>query len=422
MRSSTSLLVPLVPFLALAACKDADTSGVLGGAVPGGAVVEPIDPSLAGTRGCNGGAQAFAGCSEIDLTGVLAALAPPVSSLTRIAAATSGPDLLYATAIHSASGDSTVLELDLANPGAPVVRDLLPPGAVDAHVTSALGANTQGELGELAVLDASTLIVCELASNVLLAVGRSTPASLLPFAGRASGADGFLDGTAPNARFLLDAESQLCPTADGRVFVADTGNNAVRAVFGNPLFDPTSFVLTMVGDGPASAGSADGTLAVATLDAPTGLVVTCTNELVVTERGDGGAGHRVRRITFFGFDPFAGAFLGQTGTAAGDGTAASLAGAGTGASVAAPAGPQASMAGELYWIDAGTGAIRRQDVASGQVDCPLAPFGDCTQPSQVCSPGQADFTPGASFSTALSGDGDLYVLESGTTLLRRFGP
>ncbi len=416
------LTLGLLPALSLAGCKDPSNTAPMGTTGPVGAVVDPIAPSAAGTRGCNGPRQPFTTCQEIDLTAVLAFLAPPVSSLTRVAGAQSSGDVLYATAVHSASGDSTVLEVDLTDPLAPVVTDLLPAGALDAFVSTALGASTQGELGELAVLDASTLVVCELATNTILAVGRSTPGAILPFAGGASTTGGFLDSTAANALFALDPESQLCPTSDGRVFVADTRNNAVRVVIGNPLFDPTTFVLTLAGGGPAGGGHMDGPFPDVEFDAPTGLVVSCGNQLLVTERGDGGEGHRIRSLSIFGFDPGLGTLTGQVDTCVGDGTAVSLFGTGRAALVAAPTGPQTSGDGEIYWIDAGSGAVRRQIGLFGDVDCPLAALGDCTQPSQLCMPGIDDFTPGASFSTAVSGDSDLYVLESGTTLLRRFGP
>jgi hypothetical protein len=101
--------------------------------------------------------------------------------------------------------------------------------------------------------------------------------------------------------------------------------------------------------------------------------------------------------------------------------AQSTAGTGTAARVAEPSGPQSASGGDLYWVDAATGVLRRQSGVGGAADCPLAPGGDCSQPSQFCMPGSADFTPGASFSTAISADGELYVLQSGTTLLRRFG-
>jgi hypothetical protein len=153
------------------------------------------------------------------------------------------------------------------------------------------------------------------------------------------------------------------------------------------------------------------------LDAPTGVVATCDDRLLVTERGDGGAGQRVRRVTLFGFDPVLGAITGDVSTAAGDGTAASTAGVGAQARVAGPMAPQTSSGGEAYWIDAATGTLRRKAGASDAVDCALAA---CGTPSMACSAGGPDFTPGASFSTAISGAGDLVVLRSGTTLLRRF--
>ncbi len=425
--SPTRAVVLCGVLLSLCACKNAkDVDTPTGTNPPAGAMIDTIPPSAAGAGGCNGANQSFAGCEEIDLALVLAALGPSVATLTRITAAQGADELLYATAVFSASGDATVVEIDLADPSAPVARTLLAVGAVDAFASSALGVTAQAAFGELAVLDASLLVVAELATNTIVAVGRAQPSAILPFAGAANGAGGFFDSTTALARFDLDPESQLRPTSDGRVFVADTGNNALRVILGNPLFDPTSLVLTLAGGGPTGLGGAgfvDGPLVSARFDAPTGLVLTCGNQMLVTERGDGGlGGHRVRRLTLFGFDPFAGALTGFTETEAGTGVAMSVAGVGAQALVAEPTGPQSSMDGEVYWIDASTGVLRRQSGFAGPVDCPLAPSGNCALASQFCDPGQVDFPAGASFSTAISGTGALYVLASGTTLLRRFGP
>lgn len=419
---SARLTRPAALALLLAsACVDADPSGGPAGLGPGaGPGYDVIATSAAGTRGCNGADQPFAACSEHDLAARLATLTPAVSSLTRIAGARSAGALLYATAVYSASGDSTVLELDLSAPQAPVVRDLLPAGAVDALASQLLGANAQGQLGELAVLDGGTVLAVELLTRTIVAVGRNQPA-ILPFAGAPLAAGGFLDGPASVARFRVGPESQLCPTGDGRVFVADTGNHALRVVLGDPLLDPVgSVVTTLCGGGPATAGFADGPFAAALLDAPTGVVATCTGELLVTERGGAGEGERVRLVRITGPGAQGAALDGTVTTVAGDGVAASSAGVGAQARVADPAAPQSSGGGEAYWMDAQTGTLRRGELSGLAVDCPLT--AQCAVPSQACTPGANDFAPGASFSTALTEDGALWVLQSGTTLLRRFAP
>ncbi len=408
--------------LLILSCKDGPTGP--GNVGPGaGGPVNLVVPSLSGTNGCNGADQLFLSCSEIDLPVALSLLTPPVSTLTRIAAAQSGPDLFYATAILSATGDSTVLELDLTDPVNPVITHLLPVDTLDAFVSGFFaGAGVQAQLAGIAVLDNDTVVVAELVSNTILAVGRRTPNFLLHYAGTPSMAPAFLDGAARSAAgFALDPESELCPIEGGLVFVADTGNNAIRIIVASSPLDPNSMVFTAAGMGPAGAGFADGSLVQAMFDAPTGVSAHCADRLVVTERGDGGEGHRLRNIIFTGLDPVLGTLTGMVLTETGDGTAASVSDVVLSAQTAAPQAPAIAATGELYWIDSATGVLRRDSIA-GFVDCPLAPAGDCATLSSVCPSTGPDFAPGASFSTAISGDGDLYVLQAGTTRLRRFGP
>jgi hypothetical protein len=164
---------------------------------------------------------------------------------------------------------------------------------------------------------------------------------------------------------------------------------------------------TLVGTGAAS--SIDGDLGFATVDAPSGITITCANRVIVTERGDAGAGDRLRELVFGASSFFDVAGISQT--LAGGG----LLDQGPGADVllATPVAPYATSEGTLYWIDAATGVLRRQ-AQDGTVDCPLAV--DC-----ATALGAPDFTPGAGFSLCVTDSGVLYVLEAsggGQTLYR----
>ena len=406
----------------VASCKDGKAAvNNLGPGV--GGPVNFIVPSKTGTNGCNGADQLFLNCTELDLGVALANAAPGISTLTRIAAAQSGPDLFYATATLSATGDSTVIELDLTDPANPVITNLIPVDTLDPFISDFFpGPGVQAKLAGIAVLDNDTVIVAELVSNTILAVGRSTPPILLHYAGLPSMAPKLIDGAArTTAGFALDAESELCPSEGGIVFVADTGNHAIRVIAANSPLDPNALVVTATGMGPAGAGFKDGDLMQAMFDSPTGLSAHCADRLIVSERGDNGTGHRLRTLMFTGFDPAMGMLTGSVLTEVGDGTPASVADVALMAQTARPQAPVISSTGEVYWIDSLTGVLRRESTV-GFVDCPLAPGGDCTMLSSVCPSAGPDFAPMASFSTAISGDGDLYVLQTGTTRLRRFGP
>ena len=404
-----------------AGCKDGKAAANTLGPGAGGPV-NFIVPSKTGTNGCNGADQLFLNCTELDLALPLASAVPAISTITRIAAAQSGSDLLYATAILSATGDSTVIELDLSDPANPLITNLIPVDTLDALVSGFFaGQGVQAKLAGIAVLDNDTVIVVELISNTILAVGRSTPNVLLHYAGSPSMAPKFVDGDArTTAGFALDAESELCPSEGGIVFVADTGNHAIRVIVADSPLDPNALVVTATGMGPAGAGFQNGDLLQAMFDAPTGLSAHCADRLIVSERGDNGTGHRLRSLMFTGFDPATG-FTGSVLTEVGDGTPASVADVALMAQTAMPQAPAISSTGEVYWIDSLTGVLRRESTV-GFADCPLAPLGDCTMLSSACPSAGPDFAPMASFSTAISGDGDLYVLQTGTTRLRRFGP
>jgi len=407
--------------LLAAGCKDGKAAvNNLGPGV--GGPVNFIVPSKTGTNGCNGADQLFLNCTELnDLGPALANANPGISTLTRIAAAQSAPNLFYATATLSLSGDSTVIELDLTDPAIPVITNLIPVDTLDAFISGFFaGPGVQAKLAGIAVLDNDTVIVAELVSNTILAVGRSTPNILLHYAGLPSMAPKFVDGDAKTAAgFALDAESELCPAEGGIVFVADTGNNAIRVIAANSPLDPDALVVTATGMGPAGAGFQDGDLLLAMFDSPTGLSAHCADRLIVSERGDNGTGHRLRSIMFTGFDPAMGMLTGSVLTEVGDGTPASVADVALMAQTARPQAPVISSTGEVYWIDSLTGVLRRESTI-GFVDCPLAPGGDCATASSACIAGSPDFDPNASFSTAISGDGDLYVLKTGTTRLLRF--
>mgnify|MGYP000882278129 CR=1 FL=1 len=267
------------------------------------------------------------------------------------------------------------------------------------------------ELPGIAVLDADTLVVAELTSNTLLTVDRTNADTVGFFAGEPNVVPGFADGlatgTAGRARFSFTEPAQLCPTGDAppRVFVADPGNHAVRVVSGNS-------VRTVSGGGTALFS--DGDLGAGFFDTPTGVVVTCDDRLLVSERGANGFGNRLRLLSIGASSPFGG-FFGSVSTLAGDGTNATTAGPSlAGAQLARPVAPHLCASGEIYWIDQDTGVLRRR-LADGSCDCPL--HMDCAD--AVTTP---DFTPFHAFSLAETAGGKLYVLDATIGSLVRVTP
>ncbi len=347
----TCALLPLI-----AACRNSDR------AVP--VVFSSVLPeSTTATSGCNGPDQTLG-----QLIGITVSLPAGVQSLREIAGARDD-NLLYASAIYT-TGEATILELDFdaGTPTAPVVTDLL----TTTSVSDLLGV--VGEFGGLTVWDSNTVVVVEASRNVLLGVARSGGPAVVIFAGVPtpdSSLAGLVDGPASFARFSLDSASQLAPAGDGRMFIADTDNHAIRLLSGDPLSSPSASVSTLAGGGGLGQGLpgfADGSGFLSLFDAPTGLTLSCPDRLVVTERGDNGvetamgsgifSGQRLREIFSISVEDF-----GQSSMVAsivGDGTAASADGTGTMAQVNAPAAVVSTSTGELYWVDSGSGSLRRQ--------------------------------------------------------------
>jgi hypothetical protein len=392
---STRLLLLALGGLALttAACRE--------GSGQGSSSFNAIPPPDAGTNGCHGSNQVFTPPqvpTEVDLT--LLAIGP----MSQIAA-DKDEEITYVTGVGA-----TVVHVDFqVSAGAPPVEtSLVGPGVVDALLATA-GILTPAELSGIAIVDDDWLIVVEHTSNTLLLVDRNTPDTVDFYAGLPSEQPGFSDGVATQVRFSFSEPTQLAVSGDGRVFVADTGNHAVRMVFPGAM--PT--VVTAAGTG--APGYEDGNLWDCVLDSPVGLSIGCNGTLLVTEAGFARlGGHRLRSLAIGDFT-----FFGLTGTAstlAGDGTDATVEGIGELASLAGPVSLASTSEGELYWLDSSTGILRRHDTGTGATDCPL--FADCA--TAVGS--AANFTMGGRFSLAVTQGDVLLVVDADAGSLLRVTP
>jgi sugar lactone lactonase YvrE len=89
----------------------------------------------------------------------------------------------------------------------------------------------------------------------------------------AGGDRGFADGSGPSARF--DTPSALAVGPDGTLYVADTGNNAIRRI------TPDAVVSTVAGDG--IAGFQDGPAREARFNGPIGVAVDSSGRVFVAD-------------------------------------------------------------------------------------------------------------------------------------------
>jgi len=385
-RSSVVGLVTLS--LLLTGCRDSESTG----SGPGQALL----PSLEGTDGCNGAAQTFSPGQV--LTNV--PLGTWVGDNFSQMAGARGGELLFLS-----GAAATVVEVDLTGGGVPLETVLVNPGVVQA-VVDPLAIGPTPILSGLAVLDSDTLAVMEHNYNVILLVSRSVPDTVTILAGLPNTVPGLADGPGALARFSFGTPSQLVATGNGELFVADSANHVIRRV-------RDDIVTTLAGSG--APFFADGDLGSSLFDTPSGLSVTCAGNLLVTELGIGAAGgHRVREIQI-GVESFFGQ-LGTVSTLAGDGTTATTDGLGILAQVDTPMGIVTSATGEAYWVDAGSGVLRRWNPGSDAVDCPL--WTDCA----AAVTGLGNFTQGGVVSLVSSDGGILYALDTGAGQLLRVTP
>lgn len=390
--------------LACAACRNSSET-------PASALV--VVPNQSGANGCSGPDQVFAPPQTPTVVALATLVVGPRSQIT----AAAGGELLYAT-----GGDASVVAIDVS--GAAAVETVLVPGGAGPGTVSerllALGISATPELSGVAVLDADRLVVVEHAANVLLEIQRAPPFGVALYAGLPSTVPGFADGpalgTSGVARFSFSAATQLCPTGDvpPRVFVADPGNHRVRMVHevdaGGGVF--VRAVASIAGLG--TPGFADGDLSGAAFDTPTGLSAACNGTLVVSEQGSlAGLGNRIRQVQI-GAPSFFGGFSGAVLTLVGDGTDATQGSSSGTALVSQPLSPLVTGDGETYWVDSGSGVLRRLALDL-TVDCPLA--ADCA--SAVLAP---SFPAGDALCLTETAGGVLYVLDATAGVLYRVTP
>ncbi len=181
--------------------------------------------------------------------------------------------------------------------------------------------------GAIYVFDASNVRVRKIAAGVVSTVA-------------GTGKVGKQDGAASSATFGV-AIWQMAFGADGSLYLADSANHSIRKLAGDQ-------VTTVVG---ASAGFADGPLAVARLSGPTGLAANPAGELFVGDTGN----YRLRHL-FLGDSMF---------TESGNGGVSSVDGLGSAGSYTSPTVVATAANGIVYVAD--QFKIRRSTAAA--VDC-----------------------------------------------------
>ncbi len=264
----------------------------------------------------------------------------------------------------------------------------------------AIGGGGFGELGPVTVVNSTTAIASvEVSSTAALdprtarvvttpvgggteeslslpesfTVDAATPpgasSSIVSTIAGGAGVSGYVDGNGSQARFQRLSSVAIGP--DDAIYVADTGNQRIRVVRGQP--DSGGGIVwtvsTLAGNG--TAGFADGPGAAAQFNNPQGVAVDAGGVIYVADT----ANNRIRRI----------ALDGTVSTLAGDGTPGLQNGAGSQARFNAPQGIATDTQGNVYVADTGNSAVRTINAAGsvstlagdgtvGSSDSPVARF------------------------------------------------
>jgi hypothetical protein len=238
----------------------------------------------------------------------------------------------------------------------PEIPDDTPPGWIPTVVSI---AGTRGELDQpfgVAVARDGAIFVAESGErSAIWCIEAGGERRLV-----AGGAPGFADGAGQSARFDTPSHISLAP--DGALFVADTGNHAVRRV------TPDGLVTTIAGDG--TPGTGDGTAA--RFNGPVGIAVGADGKVFVADTYN----DRIVRLS-----PAAGGDSRWSVTTVAGGAGPGLVdGAGVDARFDTPSGLVAVADGSVVVADTGNDALRR---VSSEGDVTLLDAVDLTGAASV---------------------------------------
>lgn len=140
-----------------------------------------------------------------------------------------------------------------------------------------LSAEFRGPTG-IAIDSSGNLYIADSGNN---AIRKISNGSVTTIAGSLIGNSGFADGTGTDA--LFSNPMGIIVDASGNIYVADTGNNRIRKIVIDPLTG-ISTVTTIAGG--ATVGSTDGAGSSARFNGPQGLVLDSSGNLYVADTGN----------------------------------------------------------------------------------------------------------------------------------------
>jgi hypothetical protein len=282
------------------------------------------------------------------------------------------------------------------------MREISPAGNVSTLAgTPGIGGRADGAgaaasffyPGGIASTGSGVVYVADTGNHSIRAM--ASPGVVSTLAGGA-GQKGDADGTGSQALFAYPYG--VASDGAGHIYVADSGNNAIREA------TTAGGVTTVAGSGTLPAGSADGVGGAARFNNPAGTAVDGNGNIYVADAGNS----VIRKIAAGGtVTTFAGA-AGATGTSDGVGSAARFNG---------PAGVAVDSAGNVYVADTNNNTIRKI-TAAGSVTT-LAGVGGQTGSGDGAG-GSARFN--SPHAVAVDGSGNVYVTDFFNATIRKVSP
>jgi sugar lactone lactonase YvrE len=204
-------------------------------------------------------------------------------------------------------------------------------GSADGTGTAARFTNPSG----MTVAGTGILYVADTGNDTIRAIAPGAVVSTLAGSVQAPGS---MDGTGAVAQF--NSPTNVASDGAGNIYVADTKNDTVRKI------TPAGLVSTIAGS-PGIPGSSDGATGdLARFNAPAGIAVDSSGTIYVSDSGN----NTIRTISSSGVVRTLAGLAGASGATDGGGQ---------GARFDDPTGIAADNAGNLYVADSGNGTVRK---------------------------------------------------------------
>ncbi len=275
--------------------------------------------------------------------------ATPAGVVTTLAGTASVAGSADATGTSATFNGPSGLVLDssgniyVADSSNDTIRRITPAGVVTTFAGTAGRSSSTDGTGTAAKFEDPYNVAVDSAGNIYVAesdahcIRKITPAGVVTTLAGLAGTFGSTDGTGTAARF--NTPSGVTVDSAGNVYVADSGNHAIRKI-------TAAGVVTTFAGSPSAGGSTDGTGTAARFNEPHGIAADPSGNLYVSDT----ALNTVRKITPAGV---------VTTLAGTSGTAGTADGTGTSAQFSQPFGIAVDSSGTVYLCDHGNHSVRK---------------------------------------------------------------